>query len=577
MKNTIFAAMNAKELFTGILALLEKNERRHYFLHGTLNLFSVAFDIFSVSMLLPILKSISAKGYAEPRTVTAIIVLGVLMCLKAVYDLRLVHLQNKWRCSSIQKLSSKVYSLILEESLPEHNKRNAGETVTCVRSDVNATMGVLSTVERIASNLFAFAGYLFILIYTAGWLGILCGAVYLAVILAIHFLNHNRTFVLGESMRKLEMGLIGMTGSSFYAYKEVNIDSRRVRLEDKFADVALQYSDVQQKYSVLSSMMGPFLQSMIQAAVFFLLLLVLSLDVELSELMPSLVVLVTIVIKMIPMALGVINGLNQISFSRKACISTIENLQSFEAIRHSALSSEKKRKKEISLRGGLKISNLSFAYSEGRPIFENAEMEVPAGKTVAVVGQTGEGKTTLLDLVVGLLKPQSGAIMYDDYDIVSGSDAQGECVCDLGSIISYIPQVIAVGSNTVRDVVSFMASPYDADEQRIIDCLKCAKVYDEVLAMPDGLDTLLGFKGQVISGGQKQRLGLARALYKDFELLVMDEATAALDMETEMAVIDSIREMKKGKTLLIVTHHKSLADECEIVYRIENHKIIRER
>lgn len=147
----------------------------------------------------------------------------------------------------------------------------------------------------------------------------------------------------------------------------------------------------------------------------------------------------------------------------------------------------------------------------------------------------------------------------------------------MGSIVSYIPQFIAVGHNTVRDIVSFMATPEDVDEERLVNCLKCAKIYDDVMEMPDGLDTMLGHSGLVISGGQKQRLGLARALYKDFELLVMDEATAALDMGTEMAVIDSIREMKKGKTLLIVTHHKSLSDECEIIYRIEDKKLKRIR
>ena len=95
--------------------------------------------------------------------------------------------------------------------------------------------------------------------------------------------------------------------------------------------------------------------------------------------------------------------------------------------------------------------------------------------------------------------------------------------------------------------------------------------------MPDGVHTLIGENGTAISGGQRQRIALARALYKDFELLVMDEATAALDMETEKAVIDSIRQIKKDKTLIMVTHHMSLAKECDLVYKIENRKIIKVR
>ena len=115
------------------------------------------------------------------------------------------------------------------------------------------------------------------------------------------------------------------------------------------------------------------------------------------------------------------------------------------------------------------------------------------------------------------------------------------------------------------------------DEERVRQCLRYAQIWEEVRKMPAGLHTVIGENGSVISGGQRQRIALARALYKDFEILIMDEATAALDMETEKAVMDSIRPVKGDKTLLMVTHHMSLADECELLYKIENQKLIRVR
>ena len=113
----------------------------------------------------------------------------------------------------------------------------------------------------------------------------------------------------------------------------------------------------------------------------------------------------------------------------------------------------------------------------------------------------------------------------------------------------------------------------DVDEKRVVECLQCAQIYDDVITMKDGLDTIIGENGVALSGGQRQRIALARTLYKDFEILVMDEATAALDKETEKAVIDSIREVRKNKTLLLVTHHQALAEECDLVYLVENGKI----
>lgn len=217
-----------------------------------------------------------------------------------------------------------------------------------------------------------------------------------------------------------------MIGSSFYSYKEVKKDSRKDRLESKFGGVAQEYSSVSQRYSMLSSMLGSFLQSMIQAAIFFLLLLVVTMDVDLVSIIPSLIVLITVIIKMIPMALGVIGGLNSMSFDRKACLSTLDNMDKYRMVKAAEEEQSHIRHKQVTINDSLKIKDLTFAYPNGKLIFDHADMEVPAGKSVAVIGPSGEGKTTLLDLVVGLLKPQSGSILFDDYDIVSHTDNEGE-------------------------------------------------------------------------------------------------------------------------------------------------------
>ncbi len=134
-----------------------------------------------------------------------------------------------------------------------------------------------------------------------------------------------------------------------------------------------------------------------------------------------------------------------------------------------------------------------------------------------------------------------------------------------------------MNGETVRNNVALLSNQAEIDEERVAECLKCAQIWEDVAKMPEGMHTLIGENGTAISGGQRQRIALARALYKKFELLIMDEATAALDMETEKAVMDGIRQVREDKTLLIVTHHMSLAKECDIVYKIQDRKLVRIR
>lgn len=134
-----------------------------------------------------------------------------------------------------------------------------------------------------------------------------------------------------------------------------------------------------------------------------------------------------------------------------------------------------------------------------------------------------------------------------------------------------------MNGSTVKENVAFFEKEAAVDEEKVKQCLKAACILEDVMAMPDGLNTLIGAQGIAISGGQRQRIALARALYKDFELLIMDEATAALDSDTEKAVMDSINQLRGKKTLLMVTHHDFVSEQCDIVYRVKEGKIMREK
>ena len=188
-------------------------------------------------------------------------------------------------------------------------------------------------------------------------------------------------------------------------------------------------------------------------------------------------------------------------------------------------------------------------------VFSGFSLTVPVNTSVAFVGRTGCGKTTLADLVAGLLKPDSGRILADGRDI-------RENLRSWRSLIGYVPQFIYIMDDTILANIAMGAGEDKPDEARAAECLRMAQLYDFVESLPDGMNTVVGERGARLSGGQRQRLGIARALYLKPRVLILDEATSALDNETEKAFIDAIEVLHGRLTLFIIAHRLSTTRGC---------------
>lgn len=197
-------------------------------------------------------------------------------------------------------------------------------------------------------------------------------------------------------------------------------------------------------------------------------------------------------------------------------------------------------------------------------------MVIPVGKSIGIVGASGSGKTTAIDILLGLLPPQAGNVLVDGVDIRKN---YGCWLAHLG----YILQMIFMLDDTIRANVAFGISDKEVDDAQVWKALEEAQLKEFVQSLPDGLDTTIGERGVRLSGGQRQRIGIARALYMDPDLLIFDEATSALDNETEAAIMDSINALHGRKTLVIIAHRLTTIEECDIVYRVEHGKIKKER
>ena len=224
---------------------------------------------------------------------------------------------------------------------------------------------------------------------------------------------------------------------------------------------------------------------------------------------------------------------------------------------------QKKDYKPVKLEKEIRVENMTFTYPDvEEPVLKNVNVTIPKNKSVAFIGPSGAGKTTMVDLILGVLKPQEGKITADGMDI-------SESYRGWHDKIGYIPQTIYMLDDTIRNNIAFGKKDNIRDED-IREALRKAQLDSFVESLDEGLDTVIGEAGVRLSGGQRQRIGIARALYRRPEVLVLDEATSALDTETEAAVMEAIDSLQGKMTMLIIAHRLSTIRNCDMVYQVEN-------
>lgn len=220
------------------------------------------------------------------------------------------------------------------------------------------------------------------------------------------------------------------------------------------------------------------------------------------------------------------------------------------------------------LTDAININNICYKYPDTETdVIHNAKFVIKKGQTVAFIGESGAGKTTMADIILGLLVPQIGKIKADEMNVF-------ENINTWHHEIGYIPQTIYLSDDSIRNNVAFGVRENEIDDERVEDALRKAQLFEFVDSLPKGLDTFVGDRGVRLSGGQRQRIGIARALYHDPEILILDEATSALDNDTEAAVMEAIESLRGEKTMIIIAHRLTTIQNADVVFEVADGKVI---
>ena len=218
------------------------------------------------------------------------------------------------------------------------------------------------------------------------------------------------------------------------------------------------------------------------------------------------------------------------------------------------------------IRGEVELRNVTFSYGEGKPVIKNFSLRIPAGRTIAIVGSTGSGKSTLVKLLLRLYEVQNGTITLD------GIDIKEILLYDLRRAIGLVSQDVFLFHGTVRENIAY-GNP-KASFQQIVEAAKIAEAHDFIRQLPQEYDTVVGERGQKLSGGQRQRIAIARAVLKDPPILILDEATSAVDNETEAAIARSLERITQNRTTIAIAHRLSTIRHSNCIYVVERGQIV---
>ena len=365
----------------------------------------------------------------------------------------------------------------------------------------------------------------------------------------------------GSDINKFQIKTVRAVNEAIDGFKEIRVLGKEKYFYDQVSDMSMKYADTYTKWLVLSQASRYILELILIFFIVTMVLLAIFTDQDLPMLLPTLTVFGVASLRLLPAANAITTSLSEMRFGHDATNIIFNDLHHNKKIVES-----KTLPKNIKDFKNLELLNVSFSYGK-KKIFKNISLSISKGNSIGIIGGTGSGKTTFINLILGLITPSSGSIIINE--IISKNN-----INILKGMSGYIPQNIFLVDDTITKNIALGLPDNEIDNDKVTHAIKLARLCDFVDGLPDGINTHIGEHGNRLSGGQRQRLSLARAFYFNRQLLIMDEATSSLDNSTEQEIASEIKDLKGKVTTIIVAHKYTTLKDCDQIYEVINGELI---
>ena len=494
------------------------------------------------------------------------IILIMIYLIKNVYLIVEYDCQYRFIYNNQARLSERVFKAYISEEYLFHVNKNVAELQRNTVSDIARYYYViLSFVQLITESAVCIA--LIVYLAVCDWAVTLIMA---GIIIIFYFgfiaITKNYSIKLGQREREEVMLQSKCLLQSFGGIKDVKVTNTENYFIHNFRDTSERLARISRRSSMLAIIPRPIMESLCICGLLLIIAIRVLLGLDISNMIPVLSVFAVAAFRMLPAFNRISGYVHTILLGKSAVEDLYRDVIEVEEMTYNQKKCDVINTLDINK--GIFVRNVSFKYPNSNYyVLDNISLEIPKNKSVAFIGTSGAGKTTLADIILGVLKPESGEVLVDDIKVY-------EYERSWHNIIGYIPQTIYLVDDTVRNNVAFGIEKDEIDDNQVWNALDQAQLGDFIRSLPEGLDTEVGDRGVRLSGGQRQRIGIARALYHDPKLLILDEATSALDGETEEAVMSAIDRFHGNRTMIIIAHRLTTIKNCDVVFEISDGKAI---
>jgi len=487
---------------------------------------------------------------------------------RGVYLYAVSKLQYRFIARRQADLSGKLLRKILEYPYLYHSKKNLAELQRIIVTDVQQMFVLITSILLLLTDLFM---TLFIVIFLVivSPVMTLCVCV-MAALCVLLYLKAFRKQVraAGDKSRDAQIGMNKAVNQALGGIKEVKVLRREGFFYNTFKDSSDIYVKYFTQFRTFDSVPKLVIESVCFGGAFIIIGVLIIGGADIAALVPQLSLFVLAAFRLLPAVSRQVNMLNQVVYYRSSVDAVYKSLFEDDDTAIEAVIPVTELPADVL---DIIVSDVTFQYpNTPSPVLKDISLTIPDKKSVAFIGASGEGKTTLADIILGVLTPETGGVFFAGKSIHHSFE-------EWSRNVGYIPQQIYLLDESILENVAFGIERDDIDVEQVWHTLEQAQLASFVRSLPEGLETIVGDRGIRLSGGQRQRIGIARALYNNPSILVLDEATSSLDTETEKAVMEAIEKFQGDKTMIIIAHRLSTIENCDIIYRVEDGDVVREK